>query len=235
MKRLFRGVLLTAVLASAATFEVASVKINHTDSRSDRESYTGGLMQMTNVTLRMLVRFAYRMPDPQITGGPKWIDTMRFDIVAKAGHPAEGPELMDMLQPMLADRFQLKFRYETQTLPGYAITVAKSGMVAKAGDQNGHCGTNTNPGYINAKACTMAGLATRLASILQRPVADMTGDSHNYDFILRWTQDEMQTGGASDGVSLFAALQEQVGVKLESQKVPVDVLVIDRAELPSEN
>jgi uncharacterized protein (TIGR03435 family) len=192
-------------------------------------------MQMTNVTLRMLVRFAYRVSDPQIGGGPKWIDTTRFDIIAKAGHPAEGPELMDMLQPLLADRFQLKFHHETQTLPGYAITVAKSGMIAKPGDQNGHCGTSTNPGYIDAKACTMAGLATRLATILQRPVADMTQDPGKYDFILRWTPDEMETGGGSDGVSLFAALKEQVGVKLESQKVPVDVLVIDRAELPSEN
>jgi uncharacterized protein (TIGR03435 family) len=78
-------------------------------------------------------------------------------------------------------------------------------------------------------------LTTRLASILQRPVADQTNDSHRYDFVLRWTPDNMQAGGATEGISLFAALQEQVGVKLESQKVPVDVLVVDGAELPSEN
>jgi uncharacterized protein (TIGR03435 family) len=225
---------LLAVFASAATFEAASVRINQTDARGDREAYTGGRLEMTNVTLRMLVRFAYRIPDPQIAEGPKWIDTTRFDIAAKADHPADGPELMDMLQPLLADRFQLKFHHETKTLAGYAITVAKGGMVAKPGDAN-HCGTNTNPGYINAKSCTMAELTTRLASILQRPVADGTNDSRRYDFVLRWTPDNMQSGGASDGISLFAALQEQVGVKLESQKVPVDVLVIDRAELPSEN
>ncbi|HEY4085137.1 MAG TPA: TIGR03435 family protein [Bryobacteraceae bacterium] len=235
MKLLFPGLLLTAVFASAATFEAATVRINNTDSRGDRETSNGGLMQMTNVTLRMLVRFAYRVSDPQIAGGPKWMDTTRFDIVAKAGHAAEGPELMDMLQPLLADRFQLKFHRETQTLPGYAITAGKSGMIAKPGDQDGHCGTSTNSGLINAKACTMAELTTRLASILQRPVADLTNDSRRYDFVLRWTPDNMQSGGASDGISLFAALQEQVGVKLESQKVPVDVLVIDGAELPSAN
>ncbi|HVY93368.1 MAG TPA: TIGR03435 family protein, partial [Bryobacteraceae bacterium] len=189
---------------------------------------------MTNVTLRMLIRFAYRVSDPQISDGPKWIDTTRFDIVAKADGPAERTDLLDMLQPLLADRFQLRFHHETRTLAGYAITVAKGGMVAKPGDAN-HCGTNTNPGYINAKSCTMAELTTRLASILQRPVADRTNDSRRYDFVLRWTPDNMQAGGAADGISLFAALQEQVGVKLESQKVPVDVLVIDRAELPSEN
>jgi len=235
MKLLFSGSLLAVMLASAATFEAASVKINQTDSRGDRETLNGGLVQMTNVTLRMLVRFAYRVSDPQISGGPKWIDTTRFDIVAKAGHAAERAELMDMLQPLLADRFQLKFHQETQTLAGYGITVGKNGMVAKPGDPNGHCGTSTNTGEINAKACTMAELTTRLASILQRPVADLTNDSRKYDFVLRWTPDNMQSGGASDGVSLFAALQEQVGVKLESQKVPVNVLVIDRAELPSAN
>lgn len=235
MKRLLSGLLLTGVLASAATFEAATVRINQTDSRGDRETHSGGRLEMTNVTLRMLVRFAYRMSDPQISDGPRWMDTTRFDVVGKADHPADGPELLDMLQPLLADRFQLKFHHETRTLSGYAITVVKGGMAAKAGDQNGHCGTSTNPGYINARACTMAELTTRLASILQRPVADQTNDSGRYDFVLRWTPDNMQAGGAADGISLFAALQEQVGVKLESQRVPVDVLVIDGAELPSEN
>ena len=235
MKLLLSGLLLTAVFASAATFEAATVRINQTDSRGDREHYSGGRLEMTNVTLRMLVRFAYRISDPQIAEGPKWIDTTRFDIVGKADHAADGPELMDMLQPLLADRFQLKIHRETRTLPGYAIRVAPSGMAAKPGDQGGHCGTNTNSGFINAKACTMAELTTRLASILQRPVADLTNDSRRYDFVLRWTPDNMQSGGAAEGISLFAALQEQVGVKLESQKVPVEVVVIDRAELPSEN
>ena len=118
MKLLSSGLLLAVLLARAATFEVASVKSNQTDSRGDRETSSGGLMQMTNVTLRMLVRFAWRISDPQISGGPKWLDTTRFDIVAKAGHPAEFSELMDMLQPLLEDRFQLKFHHETQTLPG---------------------------------------------------------------------------------------------------------------------
>ena len=108
-------------------------------------------------------------------------------------------------------------------------------MIAKPGDPSRHCGTSTNSGYIDAKACTMAELTTRLASILQRPVADQTNDSRRYDFVLRWTPDNMQSGNASEGVSLFAALREQVGIRLESQKVPVDVLVIDRAELPSAN
>src|SRR6185312_12866827 len=147
MKLLFPGLLLAAAFAGAATFDAATVRINNTDSRADRETSNGGLMQMTNVTLRMLVRFAYRISDPQISGGPNWVDATRFDIVAKAGHVAEGPELMDMLQSLLAERFQLKFHYETQTLPGYAITVGKSRMVAKPGDPNGHCGTNTNTGY----------------------------------------------------------------------------------------
>jgi uncharacterized protein (TIGR03435 family) len=235
MKLPFAGLLLTAVLANASTFEVASVKINPTDSLADRETSNGGLMQMTNVTLRMLIRFAYQISDPQISAGPKWIDTTRFDIVAKADHAAERPELMDMLQSLLVDRFHLKSHYETQTLPGFAITVGKNGMIAKPGDPNGHCGTSTNAGYINAKACTMAELTTRLAGILQRPVADLTNDARNYDFILRWTPDDMHTGGASEGVSLFAALQEQVGVRLESQRVPVNVLVIDQAELPTAN
>jgi uncharacterized protein (TIGR03435 family) len=235
MKLLLWGLLLTVAFASAATFEAATIRINQTDSRADRESHSGDRLEMTNVTLRMLVRFAYQVPDPQIAGGPKWMDTTRFDIVAKADHPADGAEFRGMLRPLLTDRFQLKIHHETRTLAGYAIRVATRGMAARPGDQSGHCGTSTNAGYIDAKACTIAELTTRLASILQRPVTDLTNDSRKYDFVLRWTPDNMQAGGAAEGISLFAALQEQVGVKLESQKAPVDVLVIDRAELPSQN
>jgi uncharacterized protein (TIGR03435 family) len=225
----------TALLAKASSFEVATVRINHTDTVGDRESYHNGLLSMTHVTLRQCIRYAYEISEPQIAGGPKWIDSLRFDIVGKSErpYPADDFELLRMLKPLLADRFQLVVHHETRSLPGYALTIVKGGIRAGVSAPGVRFSGSGSRGGMKVTACTMATLALRLSPILGRPVVDMTGDSGRYDFNLRWTPDEMQADPVS--VSLFTALQEQVGVKLESQKLPVDVLVIDRAELPSEN
>jgi uncharacterized protein (TIGR03435 family) len=168
------------------------------------------------------------------------MDSVRFDIVGKSEHPypTDDFELLRMLKPLLADRFQLAAHHETRSLPGYALTTTKGGIRAGVSAPDARFSGSSTRNTMKVTGCTMATLAIRLSAVLGRPVVDMTKDSGSYDFNLRWTPDEMQAGGTAadpDGVSLFTTLQEQVGVKLESQKVPVEVLVIDRAELPSEN
>jgi uncharacterized protein (TIGR03435 family) len=229
-----------ALLAQAASFEVATVRINHTETPGDRESYHDGLLRMSNVTLRQCIRYAYEISEPQIAGGPKWIDEVRFDIVAKSEqpYPTDDFELLRMLKPLLAERFRLAAHHETRSLPGYALTLAKGGIQAKVSAPETRFSGKSTRNTMTVTGCTMATLAMRLSAVLRRPVVDMTEDSRTFDFSLRWTQDEMQSGesaAAADGPSLFTALQEQAGVKVESRKVPVDVLVVDRAAMPSEN
>jgi uncharacterized protein (TIGR03435 family) len=233
-------ILLTVLLARGGSFEVATVRINRTGSVGDTERYHDGLLRMSNVTLKQCIRYGYGISEPQIAGGPSWINDLRFDIVAKAEYPpADDTELLTMLQPLLADRFQLAVHHETRTMPGYALIAARNGIRAKLSDPNTKFSGSSTHTTMTVTGCTMQVLAIRLSPILGRPVVDMTQDPHAFDFSLRWAPEgEVQTGAsatASDEGSLFTALQEQVGVKLESRKVPVDVLVIDRAELPSEN
>ena len=228
------------VFSQAASFEVATVRINHTEAVGDRENYHAGLLRMSNVTLRQCIRYAYEISEPQIAGGPKWIDQVRFDIVAKSEqpYPTDDFELLRMLKPLLAERFQLTAHHETRDLPGYVLTPAKGGIQAKVSAPATRFSGNSTRNTMAVTGCTMATLAMRLSAVLKRPVVDMTKDSRSFDFSLRWTQDEIQSGGSAasvDGPSLFTALQEQAGVKVESRKVPVDVLVIDRVEMPSEN
>jgi uncharacterized protein (TIGR03435 family) len=223
------------LLARGSSFEVATIRINRTGSIGDSEHYHAGLLNMTNVTLKQCIRYGYEISEPQILGGPSWIDDLRFDIVAKADvPPADDFELLRMLAPLLAERFQLAVHHETRMLPGYALLMAKNGIRATVSDPSTKFSGNSTHTTMRVTGCTMQVLAIRLSAMLHRPVVDMTQDTRAFDFGLHWTPDgEVQT--ASDDGSLFTALQEQVGVRLDSRKVPVDVLVIDRAEMPSEN
>jgi uncharacterized protein (TIGR03435 family) len=175
--------------------------------------------------------------EDQILGGPKWIDATRYDILARADYAAGEPELLMMLQPLLADRFQLKLHHETRTVPGYVLSVAKGGIKAASADPNRHSAGNGGRGFIDATASQLSELTIRLSALLGRPVVDMTGDRRKFDFHLRWAPDETLAGAgsSSDNPSLSTALQEQLGLKLEARKVQADVLVVDRAELPSDN
>ena len=240
MRTVLPGLLFGALLSQQASFEVATVRINHTDATGDRESYHNGLLRMSNVTLRQCIRYAYEISEPQIAGGPKWIDEVRFDIVGKSEqpYPTDDFELLRMMKPLLSERFQLAAHHETRSLSGYALTVAKGGIHAKLSDRDAHFSGSSTRNTMTVTGCTMSMLAMRLSAVLRQPVVDMTEDPRSFDFTLRWTQDETQSGestASADGPSLFTALQEQVGVKVKSGKVPVDVLVVDRAEMPSEN
>jgi len=236
MKIFLSGLLFVVFLQRAASFEVATIK-RAVPSTASGEDGRNGVLRMWNVSLKRCIGYAYNIPEDQILGGPKWIDELRYDILAKVDHSVDEPELLTMLQPLLADRFKLKLHQETRLMPGYILTVAKGGIKAAVADPNRHSGGNGGRGFIDSRAGQLSGLTIRLTALLGRPVIDMTGDKRKYDFHLQWNPQETLGGGdsASDYPSLITALQEQLGLKLESKKVNANILVVDRAELPSEN
>jgi uncharacterized protein (TIGR03435 family) len=238
--RCIYGLLLIALALQAAEFDVASIKPSTADPGSSGIDTDNGLLRAHNVTLKRCITGAYGVPESRIIGGPKWMDELRYEIVAKADHPAGDDELSSILQTLLADRFKLSLHHETQTISGYMLTVAKSGLKANPSPPDAASSTNSSRGRIDAKGCPMSRLVLKLSAALGVPVVDMTEDTRKFDFTLQWIPDNMQTkaGAAGDvpqGPSLFTALQEQLGLRLESRKMPIDVLVIDHAELPSEN
>lgn len=238
MKTALTFLLGSVLLLAEPSFEVASVKRSSPEmGTSDRESFNGGTLQMGNVTLKQIVRYAYGISETQIFGGPKWMDDYRFDIVAKADASATRDTLVAMLQPLLADRFHLTLHRETRTVAGFALEIARSGIRAPVSDQPGGPSSNTTRTSISARSFPMPQLAIRLAVALQRPVVDMTGEKRAFDIDLKWAPDGLQATGPGNAElpTLFTAIEEQLGLKLESRKVPVEALVIDSAEIPGDN
>lgn len=255
-------------------FEVASIKPDKsgTDMTMLRTTAVGFIAQ--NIPLRELLRQAYRVQDNQIVGAPTWVGSARYDIEAKVGsndtdalRQLTPDERGLMMQPLLADRFQLKVHTETKDLPVLVLTVAKGGPKlheAKPGDtypngikgfdgKGGGAGLmHMGPGQLTAQGLPISSFVQLLSQQLGHVVQDQTGLTGKYDFALQWTPDQDNSammkgpGGGppglgdappadSAGPSLLTALQEQLGLKLESQKAPVPVLVIDHVEPPSEN
>lgn len=225
---------LSTALAQKPIFEVASIKPNTSGRDGGTVGPRGDRLVATNVPLNALLSYAYAPANgvllrSQIVGAPDWAGTDRFDIQAKREGDA---------RTLPIEQTKLEFRHELRTIPGYALTVAKGGLKAKVADPNRYSGANGGRGFIDAVACPVSELTIRLSALPGRPVVDMTGEKRTFDFHLRWTPDDTQTGAnsvAPDSPSLFTALQEQLGLKLESGKVPVDILVVDHAELPSNN
>jgi uncharacterized protein (TIGR03435 family) len=242
MKCAILALLATAAMLQSASFDSASIKPSPPGSEGSSSHSDAGWITMRNVTLRRCIMIAYRIRrEDRILGGPKWLDEKHYDIDARAEHPAGG--IMNMLQSLLAERFQLVLHSETRSLPGYALLVTRNGMKAKPSPPDTPANmlntTSGGRGRMDASALSMEGLAARLVGYLNAPVMDATGLPGYFDFGLRWNPDDSQTDGppsnGPDGPSLFTALQEQLGLKLEPRKVPTDLLIVDRAELPSEN
>ena len=234
-----------------AVFEVATIKPSMPDRPGKLFTVRGRQVLTVNTTVTDLVVFAYDLHARQVTAGPSWMDTEKFDVTGQPeaqGIPAI-PQLRAMIRQLLANRFKLTFHREPRDLPVYALVVASGGPKLARNDSN----PNGLPslffkglGVLPAVNATLGDLAGVMQSaVLDRPVVDKTGLSGRYDFTLTWTPDESQF--ASMGVrvpppapdatapGLFTAFQEQLGLRLEPTRAPVEVLVIDTVEKPSEN
>ena len=249
--------------AEALTFEVASVKPAEPNLRQVSLGYTpdGGL-NARNVTLKQLMSLAYNIVcgkfcDERVSGGPGWIDSARFDVLAKGPQlPQPGQatreQVRQCVQALLADRFKLVIRHETREMPIYHLVLAKNGPKFKeyTGDEQSGGIRGNRPGEMIAERASLNGLVANLTGIVGRLVIDRTGLTGRYDFKLEWTP-EMSAGGKGpfgpgektevpsvpefSGPSIFTALQEQLGLKLEPQRGPVENFIIVSAEKPTAN
>jgi len=254
------------------TFEVASIKPTAgTGFRTGIQMLPGGGLRASGATLKILLTVAFDVREFQIVGGPGWISSDRYDIMAKPASgdsetPASDPsqltdaqrksareQMEQRLQALLADRFQLKIHRETKEESVYALLVSKNGPKLQASEAKGGGPPRMmmGRGLVNGQAVELPMLANVLSNQLGRPVVDRTGLTGHFDIKLQWTPDPGQSltplGGAPppgvqlppppdpNGPSIFTAIQEQLGLRLESQKGPVEMIVIDRVEKPSEN
>lgn len=279
---------LAAQVPSSPVFEVASIKPSNANPGGGRSATIGtqpGRYTATNVTLRTLIVNTYGLESFQLSGGPAWISSDRFDIVAKSDVPSQ---FQSMLKALLADRFKLAMHTESRELPIYALVTARSDKklgpqihsttidceplaaqstlkenqgkektkeatrsappASRAPGQKPPCAMTMEPGRMSASGMTMAMLAGSLSGSVQRTVLNRTGITGSFDLKLAWTPDQMPQGLAAgnpsknkstkvdpNGPPIFTALQEQLGLKLVSTKGPVDVLVVDHAERPTED
>ena len=242
--------------AAAPSFDVASIRANTTASDGRHHIYNDPAeshFRTVNLSIKDLIQFAYGMPDSQILGGPAWLDSAMYDIDAKSDasvdaqlHALPSSEARHqkqlMVQALLADRFQLATHQETRQLPLFNLILAKGGPTFKVDNSVGNTiDTGRNHLHISGTQDTVATLARELAQVLGRVVVDDTGLTGTYDLRLRWTQDNdppPMLNGQPDpnpAPDIFTAIQEQIGLKLESGKGPVPVLVVDHIERPSEN
>ena len=219
-------------------FQTVSIK-PHRNSGDDTSMKTSlGRLQALNVTPKELLLYAFGIRDSQLIGGPDWLTKERVDVEAVTGtsDDLDRTTLQPLLQSMFADRFQLKFHRENREVAVYSLVVAKGGpkLTAHSGEGQPLTGVHSRSGkkVVNARKTTMKRLAEVLGQQTDRFVIDNTGLGGEYDFNLSWT--DLSTVD-SEAPSLFTAIQEQLGLKLEPAKGPVQVTVIDSIGRPSEN
>jgi uncharacterized protein (TIGR03435 family) len=248
-------------------FEVASIKVNA--SGSENFGFTarpGGVMVATNVSTRQIVTYSYSMQNSRVEGGPDWLDTVRYDITAKASEAARPDQMLLMFRTLLADRFKLVMHTDARDTAIFALVQARPdgrlgpqlrasstvdcdaaraeqarGAAIAASDGRPICGGRTRAGLITAGAVSMDELARNMSRMVGRAIVNRTGLQGRYDFDLKFTPEgELTAAPAADRPpdappSLFVALEEQLGLKLEPERAPVDVVVVDSIARPVED
>jgi uncharacterized protein (TIGR03435 family) len=236
-------ILAAALAAHAQTqpaFDVASVRLTQHGRGPDGWSRSSlsdhhGTLTAENESLQGLIQWAYNVKEYQISG-PEWLnfDEASYDITAKTSPDTPRDEMRLMLQRLLAERLQLTVHRDTRTLSGMELVVAKGGPKFTESTGEGRSGTNSRGGDVTATQVSMADFANNLSRWMHQAVIDNTGLTGNYDFKLSYEPNENQDGATKP--SIFAALQDQLGLKLNSAKIPLEVIVIDHAErIPAEN
>ena len=261
MKYLLGILAVTLVPAATPSFDVASLKPVHSTGDlyyANLGRALHGEVTLTNTTLSDCLRYAYGITNDAQIQGPDWIRSkeVRFDIVAKAPPDTPLPQLLLMLQALLTERFHLVLHHEPKELPYLALTVGKKGAeLHEADDVPDSSQRISIPGKIVSPRMSTQVLATLLSRFMRQTVLDMTGLKGSYSVNLLWTPENLRPAPKQDseipgavipgarindtaaaGPSIFTAVQEQLGLKLESRKGPVDVLVVDQADkVPVEN
>src|SRR5688572_7064844 len=242
--------------AAPATFDVASIRLNTSDAAGGGGGpRPGGRYIYTNMPVRSLIAIAYGLPNDRLIGAPAWLATTRYDINATGKENPVRAETEQMFRALLRDRFRLAVHPEKRELPVYSLVVARPdgrlgpGLRRSAIDCNDPearkkaaaaavpgarmtCGIMFGSGQITAGGTEVSVLLGTLTSASGRAVLDRTGLTGGYDIDLKWTVSPQPD---ADAVSIFTAVQEQLGLKLENATAQLDVLVIDRIERPTEN
>ena len=240
-----------ALAATLPPFDVVSVKKHDpADQQLMSESATmtihDDVFVATNMPLNAILEFAYDVKQDQISGLSGPVSSARFDILAKVVPPNGGPmpkltdsQLAAMIIPLLADRFHLKAHLQPKVMPVYDLVVARGGpkfqlSQTDTNNSNSNMSGSNNDMVLSTKGASMTDLAAALSDQVHRQVNDKTGLAGAADITLKWTSDEAADQGGTV-VSIFTAVEEQLGLKLQSSKGPVQTLVIAHAEMPSAN
>ena len=262
---LLLAVALPVVAQDRPTFEVASIKPNKSGASNGRaDAAPNGRVTITNSTLYELIRNGFQLQGNEMVRGERlasWVDSERWDIVAQ-GPPITGPasqqQLRTMLQNLLIDRFKLVTKREMRDVPAFALVFARSdrrlgpqitastldcaALVAAASKAAAPgsvrvCGRNSGPGFITTLGTPLQDFARTLGIFAGRYVFDATGLTDRFDLELKWTPDQGagNVGALTDGTSLFTAVQEQLGLRLEPRQAPINAFVIESAERPMED
>jgi len=246
----------TGIETSASqAFDVTTVKLNTSGDPGWRlGAPQHGTETIVNLELRKIIASSFRIQDSMVEG-PAWLNNTRYDIVAKGPDPnISNPEVWEMMRVLLAERFQLKYHLETKGMPIFAIPIAKGGLKLQK-PEDGRCG----PALKSGQACSsmnflpfgvgivnmpIGALTAALGRFLQdRPVVDKTGLTDKYDVAVTWLPSDLKPEELQnvpkemrpDDVSIFEAFEKQAGLKLETQKGAVQVVVVDKLEKPSQN
>lgn len=231
--------LAAALMVRPQSFELATIKPTPESSPpASIRSLPGGRLETQNVTLRMLIKWAWDLDDDRLSGGPKWLDDVHYDVVgqAPAGELPRGA-LYRMMQSLLRDRFHLTTHNETRELTAYEMVIDKTGPKVHTVDASGGFASSpfqmTDRSRITGTKVTATMLAKVLSEQVKHPVEDATGFKDAFDFTLEWAPD---SDPSSNRPSIFTAIREQLGFRLDVKKKAVDVLVIDSIDrIPTDN
>ncbi len=234
----------TAALGQTPSFDVASIRIAKREQgmHLDPVQFSPDSLTIRAVTLKTAIAWAYHVMEYQVQG-PEWLNADRYDFVAKAAAPVPEDQLRLMLQTLLADRFKLTLHRQTKVFQAYLLTIGKNGPKFQESKSEG--ASNIVPRQdtmsVVISRTPLSQLTEMLSKVLQTPVVDMTGLIGRYDITLnlaKYLQDLQPAGGGPPDVVgvLLSGVQEELGLKLEAKKTPLDLLIIDGAEkIPAEN
>jgi uncharacterized protein (TIGR03435 family) len=242
-------IVLLGSLAWSQSFEAASIKLNNSGRAGQGISTYPARIKVINSSLKLCIQMAWNVKDFQVSGTTGWMDTEHYDIDAVAAEPFKKDEYREMLKTLLAERFGLAIHTEMQDKAGFALVVAKNGSKLPPLVEDPSVQFSRTPSgdvMLKAPNVSMAQLASALSMMLSGIVVDKTGIEGRFNASFQWTPDQpmrLKSGepapapppDATPGPSIFTAIQEKLGLRLESRKVPTEVIVIDRAQRPSEN